>query len=110
MPNTYKLTAARLLATGSTLIYTVSSSVSSSIIKSLYVSNVATSGSINLDVIVNKSGSAVNFFLITSASVPVQTSFQPISDTLVLESGDSLSVGTNIISSSNILLSYMEIT
>ncbi len=47
---------------------------------------------------------------IPSASIPVQAAFQPISDTLVLQTGDSLRIGASVISSSDALLSYMEIT
>ena len=108
MPNTYKLTATKILATGSTTLYTAPSSTTS-IVKNLYISNLTT-GSIYMDVVVNKSGSATNFFLIQSASVPVQTSFQPITDPLVLQTGDSIRVNAAIVSGSDTLLSYLEIT
>jgi len=109
MPNTYKLNANEINATGSTTIYTTPSNVSSSLIKSLYIANVATS-SITVDVIVQKSGSAINYTLIQSSSIPAQTSFQPISDTLVLQTGDSLRINTPNVSGSDTLLSYMEIS
>ena len=108
MPNTYKLTAVEINPTGSTTIYTAPTSTTT-LIKSLYLSNVAT-GSINLSVAINKSGSTNDIFLISQSSVPVQTSFQPISDTLVLQAGDLLKIATTAISSSDALLSYMEIT
>ena len=108
MPNTYKLTATEINATGSTTLYTTPVSTTT-LVKSLYLSNLTT-GSINLDIIINKSGSAINFYLIQSASIPTQTSFQPISDTLTLQSGDSLKIGNTTISSSDALLSYLEIT
>jgi hypothetical protein len=110
MPNTYKLTAVEINATGSVTLYSAPISPSTTtIIKSLYLTNTITS-SIGLDVIVQKSGSNVDFYLIQSASIPIQTAFQPISDTLVLQPGDSLRIGNSIISSSDALLSYMEIT
>jgi hypothetical protein len=109
MANTYKLNATQLNSTGSTTIYTVPSNVISSLVKSLYISNIAT-GSINIDVIINKSGSAINYWLIQSSSIPTQVTFQPISDTLVLQLGDSIKISNNTISGSNTLLSYMEIT
>ena len=108
MPNTYKLTAVEINATGSTTVYTAPTATTA-IIKSLYLTNLTT-GSIGLDVIVQKSGSSTNFFLIPSASIPVQAAFQPISDTLVLQTGDSIRIGASIVSSSDALLSYMEIT
>lgn len=108
MPNTYKLTAVEINATGSTTVYTAPTATTA-IIKSLYLTNLTT-GSIGLDVIVQKSGSSNNFFLIPSASIPVQASFQPISDTLVLQTGDSIRIGASTVSSSDALLSYMEIT
>jgi hypothetical protein len=108
MPNTYKLTATEINATGSTTLYTTPASTTA-VVKSLYLTNVTT-GSVSLDVLVNKSGSANSFFLIQSASIPTQTAFQPISDTLVLQTGDSIRIGNAIVSSSDSLLSYLEIT
>jgi len=108
MPNTYKLTATEINATGSTILYTTPAATTT-IVKSLYLTNMTTS-SIGLDVVVQKSGSAVNYFLIPSASIPIQTTFQPISDTLVLQNGDSIRIGNSVVSSSDALLSYMEIT
>ena len=108
MPNTYKLTATKILATGSTTLYTASAGMTS-IVKNLYISNLTT-GSIYMDVVVNKSGSATDFFLIRSASVPVQTSFQPITDPLVLQAGDAIKVSAAVVSGSDTLLSYLEIT
>lgn len=106
--NTYKLAAAKILATGSTTLYTASAATTA-IVKNLYISN-NTTGSIYLDVIINKSGSAINYFLIQSASVPVQTSFQPITDPLVLQAGDGIKINTSTISGSDTLMSYLEIT
>jgi hypothetical protein len=63
-----------------------------------------------MDIVVNKSGSAINYFLIQSASVPVQTSFQPISDPLVLQTGDAVKINTSVVSGSDTLMSYLEIT
>jgi len=108
MPNTYKSTAAKINATGSVTIYTTPS-LTTTIVKSLYLSNITT-GSISLDVILNKSGSAINYFLITSASVPTQTAFQPVSDTLILQTGDSLVIGNSSPSSSDAILSYLEVS
>jgi len=106
--NTYKLTATKVLATGSTTLYTAPAATTA-IVKNLYISNTST-GSLYLDVVVNKSGSATNYFLIQSASVPVQTSFQPISDPLVLQIGDVIKINASVISGSDTLMSYLEIT
>jgi hypothetical protein len=108
MPNTYKLAAAKILATGSTTLYTAPAATTS-IVKNIYISN-TTTGSIYMDIVVNKSGSAINYFLIQSASVPVQTSFQPISDPLVLQTGDAVKINTSVVSGSDTLMSYLEIT
>ena len=108
MPNTYKLAAAKILATGSTTLYTAPLATTS-IVKNIYISN-TTTGSIYMDIVVNKSGSAINYFLIQSASVPVQTSFQPISDPLVLQTGDVVKINTSVVSGSDTLMSYLEIT
>jgi hypothetical protein len=108
MANTYKLAAAKILATGSTTLYTTPAATTS-IVKNIYISN-TTTGSIYMDIVVNKSGSAINYFLIQSASVPVQTSFQPISDPLVLQTGDAVKINTSVVSGSDTLMSYLEIT
>lgn len=108
MANTYKLAATKILATGSTTLYTAPSA-STAIVKNIYISN-TTTGSIYMDIVVNKSGSATNYFLIQSASVPVQTSFQPISDPLVLQTGDAVKINTSVVSGSDTLMSYLEIT
>ena len=108
MANTYKLEAAKILATGSTTLYTAPAATTS-IVKNIYISN-TTTGSIYMDIVVNKSGSAINYFLIQSASVPVQTSFQPISDPLVLQTGDAVKINTSVVSGSDTLMSYLEIT
>jgi hypothetical protein len=108
MANAYKLAAAKILATGSTTLYTAPAATTS-IVKNIYISN-TTTGSIYMDIVVNKSGSAINYFLIQSASVPVQTSFQPISDPLVLQTGDAVKINTSVVSGSDTLMSYLEIT
>lgn len=108
MANIYKLAAAKILATGSTTLYTAPAATTS-IVKNIYISN-TTTGSIYMDIVVNKSGSATNYFLIQSASVPVQTSFQPISDPLVLQTGDAVKINTSVVSGSDTLMSYLEIT
>ena len=108
MANTYKLAATKILATGSTTLYTAPAATTS-IVKNIYISN-TTTGSIYMDIVVNKSGSATNYFLIQSASVPVQTSFQPISDPLVLQTGDTVKINTSVVSGSDTLMSYLEIT
>jgi hypothetical protein len=108
MANTYKLNANELNASGSTTIYTAPAGTTT-LVKSLYIANVSSSG-VAIDVILNKSGSATNYYLISGATVPYQTSFQPISDTIVLQAGDSLKINTPFQSGSDSLLSYMEIT
>jgi hypothetical protein len=108
MANTYKLNANEILASGSTTIYTTPVGTTT-LIKSLYISNVSSSGVI-IDIVINKSGSVNNYFLISGSVVPYQTAFQPISDTLVLQTGDSLKINTPFQSGSDTLLSYMEIT
>lgn len=106
--NTYKLSASKILPTGSTILYTAPDATTT-IVKNLYISN-TTTGSIYIDVVVNKSGSSTNYFLIQSASVPVQTSFQPLSDPLVLQTGDVIKFNTTVFSGSDTLMSYLEIT
>jgi hypothetical protein len=108
MPNTYKINANEILASGSTTIYTAPLSTTT-LVKSLYIANVTSSG-VAIDVILSKSGSATNYYLISGSTVPYQSSFQPISDTLVLQAGDSLKINTPFRSGSDTLLSYMEIT
>jgi hypothetical protein len=108
MANTYKINANELNASGSTTIYTTPLGTTT-LVKSLYIANVTSSG-VTIDVILNKSGSAINYYLISGSTVPVQASFQPISDTIALQTGDSLKISTPFQSGSDALLSYMEIT
>ena len=108
MANTYKLNANELNASGSTTIYTAPAGTTT-LVKSLYIANVTSSG-VFIDVILSKSGSATNYYLISGSTIPIQTSFQPISDTIVLQTGDSLKINTPFRSGSSTLLSYMEIT
>lgn len=108
MPNTYKLTATKVTGSGITILYTAPVATTT-LIKSLYISNIAT-GSVYMDVIINKSGSPINYYLISGSLVPPQASFQPISDTLALQAGDIIKVNTNVVSGSDALLSYLEIT
>ena len=108
MANTYKINANKLNASGSTTIYTTPLGTTT-LVKSLYIANVTSSG-VFIDVILSKSGSATNFYLISGSTVPYQTSFQPISDTIALQTGDSLKISTPFQSGSDTLLSYMEIT
>jgi hypothetical protein len=108
MANTYKLNANKLNASGSTTIYTAPLGTTT-LVKSLYIANVSSSG-VTIDVILSKSGSATNYYLISGATVPYQSSFQPISDTIALQTGDSLKISTPFQSGSDTLLSYMEIT
>ena len=105
--NTYKSTAVKLLASGSTTVYTASAATTT-LVKNIYIANIITS-SIYVDVIMNKSGSATNYYLISSGSVPVQTSFQPISDPIVLQTGDSIKINQSTVSGSDIIMSYLEI-
>lgn len=108
MANTYKLNANQLNASGSTTIYTAPAGTTT-LVKSLYIANISSSG-VAIDVILSKSGSATNYHLISGSTIPIQTSFQPISDTIVLQTGDSLKINTPFRSGSSTLLSYMEIT
>ena len=108
MANTYKSSAAQINASGITTLYTAPASTTT-LVKNLYIANV-TSSAINVDVLMSKSGSTLNYFLIESGSIPVQTSFQPISDPIVLQTGDSLKISATITSGSNTIMSYLEIT
>lgn len=109
MPNTYKLSANKIISVGATTLYTAPISTTT-LLKSLYISNVTTSSMVYTDVVINKSGSPTDYYLIESASIPLQSTFQPISDTLVLQTGDSIKISTTFSASFDTLLSYLEIT
>lgn len=108
MANTYKLTPSKIANTGSTVLYTAPA-LTTSLLKSIYISNI-TGSPAYVDIIVNKSGSATDYYLIASASIPVQTSFQPISDPIVLQTGDSIKLATTTANYVDAIVSYLEIT
>ena len=112
MANTYKSAASKLnslTGTTSASLYTTPTNVSASLVKNLYIANVTTNSLVSVDVYLNKSGSAIKYYLITSASIPVYTTFQPVVDPIVLQSGDSVWAST-VSASFDTIMSYLEIT
>ena len=90
MNTLYKSIASKLTTSGSTFIYSGSSGVTT-LLKSVYCSNVTGSDS-SIDVYVQKSGSADNVYIIKEALLPIQSSLQPITEPIILEEHDSLFV------------------
>lgn len=108
MPNTFKSSFFNLGTTADTNLYNVPTGTST-IIKSLYVANVggATAASINISV---GATGATAAFLIKNATVPFGTSFQVITEPIVLEANDRINAQASLSNFLDITLSYLEIT
>lgn len=107
MANTFKSTGVKLTATTATTLYTVPSATTA-IIKSLYVSNIDVAATATIDVYVTSGGT--DYYIIKGASVPVSTTLQVITESLVLEAADVLKVKASAADKLDCFTSYLEIT
>lgn len=108
MNTTYKSLAAKLTTSGSTFIYSGSSGVTT-LLKSVYCSNITGSAS-SIDVYIQKSGSASNVYIIKDGLVPIQSSLQPITEPIILEARDSLYVKAGHDNRVDVYASYVQMT
>lgn len=106
MPNTYKSLTYNLGATGATTVLT---STTTTLVNSLYASNVSSTNAGSISVIMKKSG-GTDTYLIKAGLVPIQSTLQTITEPIVLENGDILSVEPSAANVIDIILSYLEIT
>lgn len=126
MANTYKNAGLNLLAlTSGSENYTASGSLlicpanTTIIVKACQIANTAPSEGFNVEVDVDleKSGSIAKYTLIRSGIIPAYSSLDILSDSLVLEEGDSITLHMNgqppstpFTGSLSAITSYMEIT
>ena len=108
MPNTFKSTFSNLGTTASTIIYTTGATMTT-LLKSAYFANTGTADAIAVSLSVSVSG-GTSAFIIKNAIVPIATSFQPITEPIVLEGNERVSVQTSAINVTDVVLSYLEIT
>lgn len=108
MNTTYKSIATKLTTSGSTFIYSGSSGTTT-LLKSIYCSNITGSAS-TIDVYIQKSGSVDNVYIIKEALVPIQSSLQPITEPIILEARDSLYVKAGHSNRVDIFTSYVQLT
>jgi hypothetical protein len=108
MPNTFKSSIFNIGSTASTVLYTTPSATTT-VVKSLYAANTGTADSVNVSLSVGFSGGTAAF-LIRNATIPIQTSFQPITEPIVLEVNERISLEASLSNRLDVILSYLEIT
>ena len=108
MANTFKSQFTNLGTTADTNIYTTPVGVTT-ILKSIYASNADGSSSVNISISVGATG-ATAAYLIKDGIVPIQSTLQAITETLVLEAEDRINAQASSVNGIDIILSYMEIT
>jgi hypothetical protein len=108
MANTFKSTFQTLGTTGSTVLYTTPATTTT-ILKSLYVANVGGSTTGTINVTVGFSGSTTAH-LIKNGSVPYATTLQVITEPVVMETTERISVQASAANLLDVTLSYLEIT
>lgn len=108
MPNTFKSSIFNIGSTASTVLYTTPSGTTT-LVKSLYASNTGTADSVSVSISVGISGST-SAFLIRNTSIPIQTSFQPVTEPIVLETTERITLEASVANRLDVILSYLEIT
>ena len=106
--NTYALKTLTAVGTSFTGIYTVPSTKASMVI-SLFLSNIHTSGiSVSVRVLDSSGGGSAYRYIIKDTSVPQGGSLDPFDNKMVLESGDVIEVKSDVASSLDALLTICE--
>lgn len=108
MPNTFKSSFFNLGSTADTTLYTVGATMTT-LVKSIYIANTGTAYAIDVSISVGSSG-ATAAYIIKNAIVPIKTSFQPITEPIVLEGNDRITAQTSALNTTDVVLSYLEIT
>ena len=108
MANTFKNVFSKNVGTSAATIYTGPSATQTTVI-GMTVSN-TTSSTITVDVYITSS--AVDYYLVKGASVPVGGSLVPIGgdQKVVIETGDVLKVVSSASSSADVIASVLEIS
>ena len=107
MANTFKSSGVKLTATTATNLYSVPVSTTA-VVKSVYVSNIHVSASATIDVYYTRS--SVDYYIIKGATVPVATTLQVVTESLVLQASDILKVKASAADRLDCTASYLEIT
>lgn len=108
MNTIYKSLGTKLTTSSSTFLYSGSTGVTT-LLNSVYCSNIATSASA-IDVYIQKSGSANNTYIISGGLVPIQSTLQPIIEPIILEARDSLFVKASQADRIDVFASYVQMT
>lgn len=108
MANTFKSNFVNLGSTADTNLYTTPTSTTT-IVKSLYASNVDGVDTAYVSVSVGATG-ATAAYIIKSGIVPVKSALQCITEPIVLEAEDRINVQASAANDVDIVFSYMEIT
>jgi len=112
MAETYKLYSAKVAsvtAGSGTVVYTVPSSTTA-VVRSIYVGNRETDTDHAVNIEVNDGGT--NRFLVRGVAVPMQSSLQPLSGSIILETGDKLEFSADAAGANDldVCISVLEIT
>lgn len=108
MPNTFKSTFFNIGSTADTNLYTTPTGTTT-LVKSLYAANTGTAASVSISISVGATG-ATAAYLIRNASIPIQTSFQPVTEPIVLQANDRINLQASAINTLDVVLSYLEVT
>lgn len=110
MASTFKSVVANNVGTVETTVYTCPASTTSTII-GLYLCN-TTTGVIEANVVFSDSSTSTDVNLLASGEIPGQSTLAPVGGDakVVLEAGDAIKVQSNIASTVDVVLSYLEQT
>lgn len=107
MANTFKSSGVKLNSTTATNLYSVPLSTTA-VVKSVYVANIHVSATATIDVYYTRS--SVDYYIIKGATVPVSTTLQVVTESLVLQASDVLKVKASAADILDCTASYLEIT
>lgn len=108
MNTTYKSFGSKLTTTNQTFLYSGSAGVTT-LVKSVYCSNVTSSAS-TIDIYIQKSGSASSVYIVSGGLVPIQSALQPITEPVILEANDSLFARAGHANRIDVFGSYVQLT
>jgi hypothetical protein len=113
MPNTYKSRPGNPsggnLSSSLTTVYTVPS-LTTTLIKSVYVSNIHASNSGTFDMCITLSGVAGDMYIIKGVSISPATSLQILEEPIALSAGDVVKFKASAASTLDAIFSILEIT
>lgn len=107
MANIYKSITYRLSTTDVTTVYTTPS-VDYTLIRSIYCANIVTDP-VLIDLIIQKNTQS-DIYIVYGVSIPQNSTFQPITEPIILQQGDVLKAKSHTSSGIDITLSLVEHT